>query len=149
MRYKKSVTLASLFAVLIHTQPQAKTLIRQASNLQPAGQQPPGSDGRFGQKPGVPSRFGNRNTNTLAIGQNQQRMTYVLNGESLTVSGNNNDIDLRGKCSKLTVSGSGNIIHIQSVSVIYTTGNRNEIIWRTGNPSVSNLGSANNIISRD
>lgn len=83
------------------------------------------------------------------VSQNRVQVTLLLNREPLTVSGNGNDVFVRGNCSRLTVSGSENIVHIESVGAIIVSGNHNEVVWRTGNPSVNNMGTANNIISRD
>lgn len=84
---------------------------------------------------------------SITVIQNRKQLRYTLNGESLTVSGNNNDIHVQGKCGQLSVNGNGNVIHLESVGSITALGNKNQVLWRSGAPSVSNPGSGN-VISR-
>lgn len=109
--------------------------------------------GRPSENPNPGGRFSPRSrpsvNNALRLTQNQGKLVYTMNGESLIISGDYNEVVLHGKCGKLMLTGNGNIVHVESVVGISTSGHRNEVIWRTGNPAVSNTGTGNNIVSRD
>jgi hypothetical protein len=65
------------------------------------------------------------------------------------VYGNENELTIKGECSRLYVPGNENIIKVEAVAAIDTPGNENIVYWQNGlndeNSSISDLGTSNEI----
>jgi hypothetical protein len=91
------------------------------------------------------------NKKAIDITGNREDKTLTLKGEKLIVTGNFNNLKVKGFCSELLVRGNSNVVKIAAVGKIKALGNMNKIYWQNGlddeNPSISDLGT-NNEISR-
>jgi len=66
-------------------------------------------------------------TGSFDITENNQTLTLICNGNSVTIRGNDNHITLLGNCGSVTIRGNSNWVSIQSATSVTNTGNNNTI----------------------
>ncbi len=91
--------------------------------------------------------------NTLTLTANRETKTLDAAGRVVTITGNQNQLTLTGECRSLTVTGNDNVITVEAVTSLSLTGNRNQMTWTKGpgdgKPSVTDVGSGNNVTKRN
>jgi hypothetical protein len=84
---------------------------------------------------------------------NREDKTLKLKGQKLIVTGNFNNLKVKGFCSELLVRGNSNVVKIEAVGKITALGNMNKVYWQNGlddeDPSISNIGTNNKISQVD
>lgn len=87
--------------------------------------------------------------NVIEITGNKEDKTLKLKGQKLIITGNFNNLKVKGFCSELLVRGNSNVVKIAAVGKITALGNMNKVYWQNGlddeNPSISNIGTNNKI----
>jgi hypothetical protein len=85
----------------------------------------------------------------IDITGNREDKTLKLKGQKLIVTGNFNNLKVKGFCSELLVRGNSNVVKIAAVGKITALGNMNKVYWKNGlddeDPSISNIGTNNEI----
>lgn len=76
-----------------------------------------------------------------------------LEGQDVTITGSNNQINLTGPCETVTIDGSENQVHIDRVVAIKGKGDRNNVDWHKGatsriDPAVAMIGKGNTVKRR-
>jgi hypothetical protein len=84
----------------------------------------------------------------IAENNNSSLTKTIADGSPLTLSGNNNSVEITGSASTLTISGNNNEIHIDGVESVIFRGNNNEVYYKKGeNPKTTGSG-LNNAVER-
>jgi hypothetical protein len=85
----------------------------------------------------------------IVIYDNELTKTIHCQDDEVIVNGNENELTIKGECSRLYVPGNKNIIKVEAVAAIDTPGNKNTVSWEKGiegkKPSIRNLGTDNKI----
>jgi hypothetical protein len=85
----------------------------------------------------------------IEITGNKEDKTLKLKGQKLIVTGNFNNLKVKGFCSELLVRGNSNVVKIAAVGKITALGSMNEVYWQNGlddeDPTISNIGTNNKI----
>jgi hypothetical protein len=67
-------------------------------------------------------------------------------GKSLTIGGSNNTLTVTGTCDSVNIGGADNKVNLDTVKTdITTVGLNNTVVYRNGDPKVSDVGSNNSI----
>jgi hypothetical protein len=67
-------------------------------------------------------------------------------GKSLTVGGSNNTLTVAGTCESVNIGGADNKVNLDTVKRdITTVGLNNTVVYRNGDPKVSDVGTNNSI----
>lgn len=67
-------------------------------------------------------------------------------GKALNVGGSNNTLTVRGRCTSVNVGGADNKITLDNVEDdLAVVGLNNTVVYKAGDPTVSNLGTGNDI----
>ena len=103
-----------------------------------------GSDGNGPAKsPGAQIEVGNT-INYGSYGTTAQ--IDCADGKALNVGGSNNTLTVHGRCSSVNVGGADNKITIDTVEQdLAVVGLNNTVVYKGGEPTVSNLGTGNDI----
>lgn len=68
-------------------------------------------------------------------------------GDTIKVTGSNNQVSLYGECASLEVVGSGNSVHADALQSVIVSGTGNQIFWKTGSaPKFSQTGTGNSLL---
>lgn len=66
--------------------------------------------------------------NTLQIVNNNSKMDLISDYLDIVISGNNNNVTIRGGVKKITVTGKNNIVDIINIKTIVCTGDKNTFL---------------------
>lgn len=79
----------------------------------------------------------------ISVSGFSQTRDITCDGHTVNVSGVSNTVVITGNCARVVVSGVTNVVTVDSSDEISASGFDNRVTYRTGNPTITNVGDAN------
>lgn len=107
---------------------------------------PSGSTSMLSSPPGsaAPSTTAKPGESLTVTGMNENR-NLACNDSVVSITGMSNTVVISGHCTKISVSGMNNVITVDAADTITAAGMNNKITYHSGSPKISNPGGSNTI----